>query len=161
MANALLNLSIENNVSITQKYLEPGHTQMEYDSVHAAIEKKLKNREIHNPIDYINVTKEARKKPTPYEAIHVDYNLVKDYSDKSTWRYNFIRPGRKAGDPVVVSLRAIKYTPDSDGTMSYKISFDDEWTELPVRPKKLSSISYSNSHAAPIPIASTKLNHLQ
>lgn len=159
VANALLNLSIEHNVSITQKYLEPGHTQMECDSVHAAIERKLKNREIHVPSDYITVTKEARRKPTPYEAIHVSQNLLKNYGDKSTWSYNSIRPGRKAGDPAVVDLRAIKYNPE--GTISYKINFDDDWTELPIRPKKLSSVTYSNLHDAPIPIASTKFNHLQ
>ncbi|KAL4719707.1 hypothetical protein ACJJTC_007896 [Scirpophaga incertulas] len=59
-------------------------TQMECDSVHAAIERKLKNREIHIPSDFISVTLEAGKNPTPYEAIHVDYSLVKDFSDKST-----------------------------------------------------------------------------
>ncbi|CAG9782476.1 unnamed protein product [Diatraea saccharalis] len=97
-----LNASIEHNVTITQKYLKPGHTQMECDSVHAAIERKLKNREIHLPSDFLTVNKEARKKPTPYEAIRVDHNLEKDYSDKSTWRYDSIRPDREAGDPVVV-----------------------------------------------------------
>ncbi|KAL4721230.1 hypothetical protein ACJJTC_000405 [Scirpophaga incertulas] len=85
---------------------------MECDSVHAAIERKLKNGEIHILSDFISVTLEARKNPTPYEAIHVDYSLVKDFSDKSTWRYNSIRPGRKAGDQVVVDIRAIKYSPE-------------------------------------------------
>ncbi|CAB3249531.1 unnamed protein product [Arctia plantaginis] len=159
MANALLNMSVEHNVSITQKYLDHSHTQMECDSVHATIERKLKNREIHVPSDFISVTKEARKKPTPYEAIHVDHSFVKDYSDKSTWRYSSIRPGRKDGDPVVVDIRALSYNPA--GTIAYKINFDDDWTDLPIRPKTLRSINYSNLHSAPIPIASTKFNHLQ
>lgn len=106
MANALLNLSVVHNVTIIQKYLEPGHTQMECDSVHSAIERKLKNREIHLPSDYISVTKEARRNPAPYEAIQVAYNFIKDYGDKSTWIYSSMRPGRKAGDAIVVNLRA-------------------------------------------------------
>ncbi|CAB3229553.1 unnamed protein product [Arctia plantaginis] len=115
MANALLNMSVEHNVSITQKYLEPSHTQMECDSVHATIERKLKNREIHVPSDFISVTKEARKKPTPYEAIHVDHSFVKDYSDKSTWSVSpsSIRPGRKDGDTVIVDIRALSYNRQS------------------------------------------------
>lgn len=29
-------------IMITQKYLEKGHTQMEYDTMHASVEKRLK-----------------------------------------------------------------------------------------------------------------------
>lgn len=159
MANGLLNISIEHGVTITQKYLEPGHTQMECDAVHAAIERKLKNREIHLPSDYITVTKEARINPFPYEAIQINYDFVKDYNNKTNWRYSTIRPGRKPGEPVVVDLRVIQYRPD--GTIYYKINFDDDWTELPVRPKKLNSVTYSALHVSPIPITSVKFNHLQ
>ncbi|KAL4703584.1 hypothetical protein ACJJTC_003344 [Scirpophaga incertulas] len=99
---------------------------MECDSVHAAIERKLKNREIHIPSDFISVTLEA---------------------------------GRKTGDPVVVDIRAIKYS--REGIIFYKLKFDDDWTELPIRPKKIPLVTYSNLHAEPIPIASTKFHHLQ
>lgn len=44
LANALLDLAIENNIIIEQKYLEVGHTQMEVDSIHSLIEKKLRGR---------------------------------------------------------------------------------------------------------------------
>lgn len=159
MANALLNFSIEHNVTIMQKYLEPGHTQMECDSVHSAIERKLKNREIHLPSDYITATKEARRNPTPYETVEVTYSSIKDYNDKSTWRYSSIRPGRKVGDHVVVDLRAIQYT--SEGIINFKINFDDDWSEMPGRPKRINLINYSPLRTAPIPIASTKFNHLQ
>lgn len=135
IANALLNFSIKHNVTITQKYLEPGHTQMECDSVHAAIERKLKNREIHLPSDYITATKEARQNPTQYEAEQINFSFVKDYSDKSTWIYQNITPGRKAGDPVVVDLRAIQYT--TNGI----INFDDDWNEMFGRPTKIGSIN--------------------
>lgn len=41
LANVLLNVAALHNLNIEQKYLEPGHTQMEVDSVHATIEKKI------------------------------------------------------------------------------------------------------------------------
>lgn len=93
LSNALLNFSMQHNVTIIQKYLEVGHTQMEGDSVHSAIERKLKNRLIHLPSDYLSATLEARKKPFPYEAILIEHDFIKDYADTSTWRYNSIRPG--------------------------------------------------------------------
>lgn len=39
LSNALLHLSVAKKVVIIQKYLEKGHTQMEYDSVHSTIER--------------------------------------------------------------------------------------------------------------------------
>lgn len=65
IANALLYLSEKNSISITQKFLEKGHTQMECDSVHSTIETALKNKEIYLPSDYFKITKQARSR-NPY-----------------------------------------------------------------------------------------------
>ena len=42
LPNVLMNIAISKQIKIEQKYLEVGHTQMEADSIHACIEKKLK-----------------------------------------------------------------------------------------------------------------------
>lgn len=55
--------SIKNNITIEQKFLVKGHTQMPCDSIHSTIEKVLKNKEIYLPSDYLKLTKIARKKP--------------------------------------------------------------------------------------------------
>ena len=55
-------------MQIVQKYLEKGHTQMEVDSVHSVIERKLKTRSIYYPGNYIEVMQEARP-AQPYEVI--------------------------------------------------------------------------------------------
>lgn len=68
LANALLSFAILHNMEITQNYLTKGHTQMDCDSVHACIEKKLKNREIELPSDYVKSSRKARRKPQPYEV---------------------------------------------------------------------------------------------
>jgi len=39
ISNALLNVALQNNIIIEQKFLEVGHTQMECDSMHAMMEK--------------------------------------------------------------------------------------------------------------------------
>lgn len=158
LANALLLLSKKHNVIIMQKFLEPGHTQMECDSVHSAIERKLKNREIHLPSDYVTITKEARS-TNPYEAINVDHEFVKDYARPENMLYKSIRPGRKAGDPQVVDIRVIKY---NTMTIEVKLGFDEEWIPLPHRPRLLASEAiYPQLHPTKIPITVTKYNHLQ
>lgn len=70
--NALSHYSTKQPIIITQKFLEPGHTQMECDSVHSVIEPKLKNHDIALPNDYVNITKSAGIKPFPYDAIYLD-----------------------------------------------------------------------------------------
>lgn len=110
MANALLNFSMLHGVNIYQKYLEVGHTQMEVDSVHGCIERKLKGREIKLPSDYVNITKEARKNPCPYEALELEFDFFKDYTN--SLRYKSIRPGRNKNDPTVMDIKVIAYSPD-------------------------------------------------
>ncbi|CAG9837767.1 unnamed protein product [Diabrotica balteata] len=160
LANALLNFCMHHGVTITQKFLEVGHTQMEGDAVHSAIERKLKNRNIHLPSDYLAVTKEARTRPFPYEALMIPHNFFKNYADESTWRYTTIRPGRKVGDPRVIDIKAIMYKPT--GSIQVKLNFDDDWTDLPLRPRQIPVITeYKPMHNTPIPITATKFKHLQ
>lgn len=79
VANALLKFAIDHKVTITQNFLEKGHTQMEVDSVHHTIEMQLKKREIHLPTDYINVCRDARSK-TPYRAKYLNFSCFNDYT---------------------------------------------------------------------------------
>lgn len=94
LANALLDYSVKNNIEIVQKFLEVGHTQMECDSVHSCIERKLKGHDIYLPSDYLRITKEARSKPFPYEVRTMQYSDFKDYTIKKYQRYGSIRPGK-------------------------------------------------------------------
>lgn len=41
LSNALLKFEIDQNVTVTQNFLEKGHTQMEVDSVHHTIEMQF------------------------------------------------------------------------------------------------------------------------
>lgn len=41
-------------------FLKKGHTQKEVDAAHSIIERKLKERDIYLPIDYVNVCVEAK-----------------------------------------------------------------------------------------------------
>ncbi|KAJ4451903.1 hypothetical protein ANN_03381 [Periplaneta americana] len=93
MANALFRLAINTGVTIAQKFLEKGHTQMECDSVHNSIECKLKGREITLSSQYALISKEARKKPFPYEVHYLNHNFFITFETKDLWLYDSIRPG--------------------------------------------------------------------
>lgn len=137
MSNALLRLSEELNVTIEQKFLVKGHTQMECDSVHANIERKLKNRKIFLPSDYLRVCEESRTSTEKYEAKLVNHKFFRNFNKNLV--YSSIRPGRKPGDPTVTNLRALKYSQ----TIFFKLNFDSEYEELPQRTRK--TISSTNN----------------
>lgn len=109
LANALLNVSQSEQIIITQKYLTKGHTQMECDSMHSTIERKLRRQEIFTPAGYVNVCKMARLHPKPYNVTYLDHSFFKDYS---TVKYlSSIRPGSRQGDPTVADITCIQYLP--------------------------------------------------
>lgn len=51
LSNMLVYLSVKYGITITQKILEKGHTQL---AVHSTIAHILRNREIHSPHHYVN-----------------------------------------------------------------------------------------------------------
>ncbi|CAG4936700.1 unnamed protein product [Parnassius apollo] len=158
LSNALLELSIKTKVIIEQKYLEVGHTFMEVDSIHSTIEQKLRNRrEVYTPADYIPIIQSARQRPRPYETIYCSSD---DFYAFQAVYYKSIRPGNKIGDPCVNDVVAFQYTPN--GIIHYKLRFQDEWAELPVRPKRLESLpDHPKLYTGPIPIEASKYTHLQ
>jgi len=48
---------------------------MTCDSAHCLIEKNLKGKDIYLPSDFIRITKEARKIPSPFEATLLNYDF--------------------------------------------------------------------------------------
>lgn len=127
--------------------------------MHACIERKLKNRDIYLPSDYVKATKEARKKPCPYDVKYLSFNFFKDFSTKSLQYYDSVRPGRKSGDPTVTEVREFQY---SDGNIKCKLSFDEELKELPRRPNKVNRYEIpQNLYNERLKIPDRKWQHLQ
>jgi hypothetical protein len=70
---AVLHNYLQSDTAITkisQKYLEPGHTQMEVDSVHSVIEHAKKGTEVFVPRDWINIIFLARENNSVHSRNH-------------------------------------------------------------------------------------------
>lgn len=129
MSNALLNSAIKHKLTIEQKFLETGHTQMEADSMHSTIERALKNKIINVPADYIGICRAARKNPCPYDVTYLTHDFFKKYADVQF--YKSIRPGRGKGDARVTDIRALRYT--QHGELFFKLRFCDSWQKISQR----------------------------
>lgn len=161
LSNALFNLAIEQNVTIIQKYLLKGHTQMEADSMHSTIEKKLRKTNINVPADYVLVCKKACDK-NPYNVNYLSHTFFKNI-EGSIQFFRSIRPGRRVGDPQVNDLKAIKY---ANKNIYYKTRHTDiEWTSFPIRlplnPECINFNTLPPLYQNRLSIKNEKFQHLQ
>nr|CAH7761776.1 unnamed protein product [Callosobruchus chinensis] len=158
LSNCLLELSMEQNITIEQKYLEVGHTQMEVDSIHSTIERKLdRRRDVCLPADYVNIIKSARENPSQYNVVPLTYT---DFYSYDSGLYTSIRPGSKAGDACVNDICALQYLPE--GNIRYKLKFSDMWNDLPRRPnRKMYPKEHPPLYTSPCAIELSKFIHLQ
>lgn len=129
MANSLLNLSMTFNITIEQKVLEKGHTQMEADSMYSVIERKIRHTNINVPADYVGICMRAREKPRPYQVYYLHHEFFKNF--KKLQFLTSLRPGKKVGDPLVTDIRALKYSPD--GCLFYKLRHPEDYLEFEYR----------------------------
>lgn len=160
LSNALLNLSMEKDIIIIQKYLEKGHTQMECDSMHSTIERKLRHRKINVPADYAEICRTARKNPRPYNVLYLNHTFFKSFNHLMF--VTSIRPGSKVGEETVTDIRALCYNPV--GCIDFKIRHGNEWQQLPKRiNKKINPFPLTNLpqlYAKPLTIKKDKYQHL-
>ena len=162
LSNALNDFAKNTGKVVIQKILVRGHTQMEVDSVHATIERKLKNASIYCPAEYTAIMRNARSKPSPYAVKYLDYRFFRDFAKTIT--IPSIRPGSRVGDPTVTDIRALKY---EDGSIQYKLKFSDDWQDLPRPRRARQSIAREGQLPPPSlyqdhrPINDSKYDHLQ
>ena len=162
LSNAILHFCVKSGLRIEQKYLERGHTQMECDSVHSCVERKIKKKPIYIPQNYVDFIKEARL-GTPYEIQYIDHTFFKDFSGLNY--YPSIRPGSGPGSAVVTDVRILKYLPE--GTLQFKVHYSDNiFSDIP-RARSTRSRDPDATDTVPrlyessIPIKKTKYQHLQ
>lgn len=94
LSNALLSLCIEKDITIEHKYLVVGHTQMECDSTHSLIQRRINNRAIYLPSQLVDIMEEARKNPFPLNVHHLDHKYFLNYENLPK-RLPSIRPGKR------------------------------------------------------------------
>ncbi|KAF2883383.1 hypothetical protein ILUMI_22796 [Ignelater luminosus] len=135
-----------------QLFLEKGHTMMECDSVHAISEKYF-IPPINAPSDYIAQMRNAQQKQ-PYHIKVVDYTFFKNF-ESIPFNIHFLRPGKKAGEPVVTDIRALAYR--NNGEILFKLRHTGAFEFLPQRQQKRTGhVVPELLYSRPIPIAESK-----
>ena len=86
-------------------YMESGHSQMECDSVHANMERAVRNRDINAPTDYYSAVGTARRHPG-YKVVAMDGDDFKDFKPLTKM---LIRNRTKDTNKLTVNWMKIKH----------------------------------------------------
>jgi hypothetical protein len=111
-------------ITITHRFLEQGHTQMEADSVHALIEKAKKNVTVFVPQQWYALMSAAKKKGTPYQVYEMDqpdFFDFKDFVERTNWTKNSDSEKIAWSKVKEVTVKATE-----PNVMLYKLNFLDE-----------------------------------
>ena len=69
--------------AITHNFLESGHSHMECDSMHAAIEAEKKYKDVYTMLDWISIFRGARRRH-PYKVNNLHYEDMLDFHSVAT-----------------------------------------------------------------------------
>lgn len=145
--------------SIEHKFLTSGHTHMECDTVHAAIErnKKKTSMKIHHPRDWMNLVQSTSKK---YKVIEMNQQDIYDFSLTAKTKFVF---RKVATNEVKFSWRHVKwlkYTKDI-GIIQFKNTLDEEepFQILKIKKRGINDFQLNNTslcYTTPIQITKAK-----
>lgn len=105
------------------KYLETGHSMMECDSMHSAIERAKKYRKVYSPEEYEMIASLARQKPYPYQVKRMQYS---DFFDLHKLAEKCIHMRTKDSEGETVQWLKIKWFRFIKGSRIVYFKYDVE-----------------------------------
>ncbi|KAK5639981.1 hypothetical protein RI129_010792 [Pyrocoelia pectoralis] len=143
-------------ITINHKFLVPGHTHMEADTIHAAIEKtkKCTTANIHVPRDWANLIRPVPKNP-PIKVVEVQQCQFLNFKQLLGGIFQH-RKTTTMGSAVIWSqIRWIQYRTTDLGTVFYKNSVcpNEEFNILDLTRKRLRNVPMTQL----VPISDTPL----
>ena len=110
---------------LEQKFLESGHTQMECDSMHSAIEHAKKGTSIYHPDQWDTVIHMARRNK-PYVVVPMRYNNFKDLKSFTKEEYSGMKTDTEGNKVNWMRIKVIRVTKESPDEIQIKESFTDQ-----------------------------------
>lgn len=125
---------------IEQKFFEPGHSHMECDSMHSAIESQKKNRAVYGMSGWMEIFQKARsdrnkksKNKDPYHVTELKFSEMLDLyelSGEMIMNRTINESGKKAN---WMKMKAIKFEKKYPNTIFYKYEHSEPYQAINIR----------------------------
>jgi len=113
--------------TITQKYCEPGHSEVqEIDNLHSQLEQVMAVNEVYSPIGLMRILCNSPRKK-PIKIVQLRKTDMKDYHAVSNnFKFDVVPYSR---------VKALHYSRDALMSVNYRVKFDTEnWNETNLQP---------------------------
>lgn len=116
------------NLSITHRFFETGHSQNEGDSMHACIERNMRNKSIYTPDQIYNIilnSKVSGEKYTMKELEQTDILDIKKLVNPLNWRRDIDGNTIRWSDVMEIHVSS-----SQQDKVFFKYDFDEAYSEL-------------------------------
>lgn len=151
---------------VNQKYMESGHSEMECDSVHSAIETRGTKVDIYTPEGWYTVVRSAKTKKPFYKVVELNFTDFLNYKYFSTLVIKN-RNKNEAGETVSwLKIKWLQYRKEDPTRIFYKERLLDlEFKSIlvkkvPTRMKSSLTDDIQALYTGPLPIEKRKLDGL-
>ena len=139
--------TIDHLKEIQHTFLETGHTQMECDSMHSAIEHAKKHVKIHSIGQWEEILSMARRK-NPYRVTRMQYSDFYDFKGlvRATVQNKSLD---EAGQTVNWrKVRSLNFKSCSESTVAYRYSLQDEYSQIDLSRGRATRATFPTTAAA-------------
>jgi len=151
------------SIKLTHKFLEPGHTMMEVDSIHARIEQSTEDTEIFDFDGWVEEIKNAKEELPKYEVHCFTKGFVRTFKplvEKQNWDKDLKGHKIKWSKVKEVQINGVE-----GNLVRLKYSYDGDIVtlspNLPGRPINLKTYKPPQAYNAAIPLPALTIQHLK
>ena len=144
---------------IDHKFLVPGHTMMECDSMHSSIEYAHKNLSVYSVHEWVNVLKSARRH-NPYAVQVLDYS---DFYDLKTLASKLVSNRKRSAAGITINwldVRWIRVQKSMPNTILFKTDFDQPEFDVMTQKRISRMPKLMHAYQCPLPISAAKYTDL-
>ena len=114
---------------ITHNFLESGHSHMECDSMHAAIEHEKKFVDVFTMLDWVSIFRRARRSH-PYKVHNVTHRDFYDFQKLAKEIMKNRRIGLEGNTINWLLVKSFQYKKDHLGVLFYPYDYGDEYKAI-------------------------------
>ncbi|XP_062577208.1 uncharacterized protein LOC134239069 [Saccostrea cucullata] len=147
---------------IDHKFLESGHTQMECDSMHSAIEFAKKKTEIYIPQQWSTVIRMARRKD-PYNVVPLTHEDIWDFKKVQSQSMKYSKVEYNGTKINWLNIKWLRFMKEDSENILFKYDFEEEFRKMKVtgsgkrgRPEKSKNLPRKYNGKQPVSQAKKK-----
>lgn len=118
---------------IDQKFLESGHSHMECDSIHAAIERAKRNITIYIPHQWNTVMQLARSSQAPYTVVPLEHSGFYDFKKIATMTTRDTKSDTGGARVNWLKIKWLRYLKSEADTIFFTYRMMDNFSHLKIK----------------------------